>query len=361
MLIYKRKKFLLIFGAAVMCCCVIYLSHAGKGQDEEDITNVTAQCHQPLVTLFTTLKPQLNKRVIYANTLRSWSNLRPYVVPILYTADDDDDNNVTMAFMEEEAKALGWTVFRAPEVWDGLPVLRAMFAHASQHSKTPFYGYANGDILFVDNLVLTLCYMHRTLNWTQFLLTSRRTNAKFDGNVALNTSQDIVHFAKDRGTLFYPNSEDLFVTGADSYPWASIPHFVVGRLGFDNWLVANAILSRIPVVDITETVLGLHQTDYEGNEAGRYSVNQSDLFRNVDLVDKDFYYLLGSVTCAPYATQFNQRGYPRLQRRQITDKNCLKVMSTNKGRGQTLDWSLTLFCGVYVIFHVFCSCFLNKT
>lgn len=330
-----------VISLALLSYIVLYVFHRGdtlysyaRQQDTEKtsdhIVTKPIECHSPLLTLFTTFKESQAKRNIYANTLQNWARLRPYVIPVLYVVEDsvNDANrtkDATGAFMTDEATAQGWTVVRAPEVWDGLPVLRTMFSDVIQRSKTPFYGYANGDILFVENLIQTLCHVQQNVNWTQFLVTSRRTNAKYDPGDALNSSAAILSVAKQRGVLFYPHSEDLFIATADGYPWSSMPRFVVGRVGFDNWMVANALLNHIPVIDVTDTVLSLHMTDFEGNEAGRFSNGPKDWLRNLNLVAKDFLYSLGSVTCAPYETRWTSGGVVQLGRRQIEDPKCLKA------------------------------------
>ena len=44
------------------------------------------------------------------------------------------------------------------------------------------------------------------------------------------------------------------------FPWDSIPGVVIGRVAYDNWLVLNAIQRKQVVVDVSKTVLAVHQT-----------------------------------------------------------------------------------------------------
>ena len=291
---------------------------------------LSCPCQTPLLTLFTTFKPVSSKISLYQITLRNWATMQPCIVPILYS------DSVNSTFLVAEAAKLNWTVYPAPELWDGLPVLKAMYSHAMEHSSTPFYGYANGDILFTEDLLQTLCFIRQHVNWTQYLITGRRTNSNYTGQ-PLDTLGDIKSLAQN-GTLFFPNSEDFFITGVSSYPWSEIPRFVVGRLAYDNWLVANAINEKIPVIDVTETVLSLHLTDFEGKEAGRYSINKTDLKRNVNLADPNFYFPLGSVTCAPYQTRWNVFKNVQLYFRTLSDPNCLRALRRSKQFNITLFW-----------------------
>jgi len=60
--------------------------------------------------------------------------------------------------LEKLARDLGWLVFEAPKVSSsGLPFLKEMYRHASQHiPNCTFYGFSNGDILYNENLLVTL-------------------------------------------------------------------------------------------------------------------------------------------------------------------------------------------------------------
>ncbi len=40
------------------------------------------------------------------------------------------------------------------------------------------------------------------------------------------------------GQPFVTDAQDFFIVGRDSYPWSEVPDFVVGRVGYDNWLVS---------------------------------------------------------------------------------------------------------------------------
>ena len=52
------------------------------------------------------------------------------------------------------------------------------------------------------------------------------------------------------------------------FPWDSIPGVVIGRVAYDNWLVLNAIQQKQVVVDVSKTVLAVHQTTKWASECG---------------------------------------------------------------------------------------------
>jgi hypothetical protein len=107
---------------------------------------------------------------------------------------------------------------------------------------------------------------------------------------------------------FGPYAVDYFATTRDGYPWRDAPDFVVGRPAYDNWLIANAIVRGVAVVDATATALALHQTDEEGNAAGRArGGSAAEKEWNARLAGEGFAFELGRTECAGYATAMPSR------------------------------------------------------
>ncbi|MDR1741595.1 MAG: hypothetical protein LBR38_07100, partial [Synergistaceae bacterium] len=48
-----------------------------------------------------------------------------------------------------------------------------------------------------------------------------------------------------------------------------IPPFAIGRMAFDDWMVADAVMRGIPVVDATDDVVAVHQNHDYGHIGGR--------------------------------------------------------------------------------------------
>lgn len=238
---------------------------------------------------------------LYTRTVVLWAQLRPYVQPVLYYDKGLNDTLINLAL------TLGWRVFELHQQQQTNvsepPVLKSIFAHlALTFASARFHGYANGDIVFTQDLIHTLNYLDgvsRQLFWHHLFLTGRRTNANFSESIRLNTAADVWQFSR-KGQLYNCGSEDYFITLANGFPWSSIPPFVVGRVGYDNWLVAHAIMLRLPAIDVTETVTAVHLTDVDGTRAGHQAVTSND--SNMKLIDKNFDFSLGSTNCIPFYT-----------------------------------------------------------
>lgn len=277
-----------------------------------------------LLVLFTTFKSLSNKTELYLRTLHNWASLRPAILPVLFTIPSDlDPQNKDTALLQGRARDLGWAVYPAPRLMHDLPVLPDMFAHVTTTHDAALYGYCNGDILFTDDLVTTLRYLVHTAvptlmnNFTEYFITGVRTNVRYTEDLPLDTWDDVKSAAR-QGVLFEYQSQDFFISGRASYPWQQVPPFVVGRVGYDNWLVGHAVQSHIPVIDVTETVVSVHLTDEEGNKAGD-STADHDI--NTKLIPS-FNYNLGNTLCVPFLTHWNSLKEPELFYRQLARFKC---------------------------------------
>lgn len=226
-------------------------------------SEILANSTLPLLTLFTSWNDSPSKSLIHNVTAKNWLTLKPYVIPVLFT------NETALA---AQCAALGWEVLPVPvEAAGGVPVLKYMYKEVMDRHNTSFYAFANGDIIFTDKLMDTLIsVLNTTLNLSEpTLIVGQRTNVK---NFTLEegiTWTSIAAVAKQRGKLFTGWAEDYFITPR-SYPWHDMPEVVIGRRAYDNWLVYNARKSKYNVIDVTRTLLAVHQTDEAGNFEGHH-------------------------------------------------------------------------------------------
>jgi hypothetical protein len=196
-----------------------------------------------------------------------------------------------------------------------------MFTAAMASSDTLFYGYANSDLLFDESLVCTLRFLchhmqehvphlttsyspegvlshyNKTAKHAGFLLTGRRFNVNVSD---ITDPVNVLSLVRRHGAIMQSNAQDYFISTREGLPWHLIPPLVVGRVGYDNWLLANA-LYQWPVPDASCAVLAVHQTDHEGNKAAlnRETVD-SKYDYNKQLIGA-FNYKHGSTDCIAWA------------------------------------------------------------
>lgn len=226
------------------------------------IENIEEKRDRPksLLHLFTTWIPEAGKSVVHNNVLHMWTASAPAIKPIVFS----DHEEISLAALENGWYNMDITRSRC----GGVPVMRTMFASVQEKYDSVFYGYANSDIIFTSKLEKTLSALSQLdlIKQKPVLLIGRRTNVDI-GNSVLLSHSDVENLAKEKGELFIPVAMDYFITNT-LFPWQRIPEMVVGRGSVDNFLVCMARKLNITVIDVTGTVLALHQTTSDGNYAG---------------------------------------------------------------------------------------------
>lgn len=132
---------------------------------------------------------------------------------------------------------------------------------------------------------------------------------------ATETNLDSLQETVDkRGELFIYDAEDVFIV-TPQYTWDPVPDLVIGRVSYDNWIVAYSLCSGITVIDIAKTTLMVHQTTDRGNFEG---FSHNNKYYNRELIEKTgnpAYYRSGSVDCIQMRTYINYCGDYKIGRR----------------------------------------------
>ena len=246
----------------------------------------------PLLTLFTTWKSAKSKYIAYNNTVKNWMKLLPYVSsPVVFTNDK---------FLSEQCKAEGWYALPIGRTAaGGAPVLKDMFREVMTRFQSLFYAFSNADILYDNSLIQTLFATAKTQDLNKpILMVGIRTNVQNVMPHEVITWDAMKSTAKRRGKLFLRNAEDYFITSF-SYPWHSIPDVVIGRRAYDNWLVLNARKKKHLLIEISDTVLALHQTTKAGNFEGHRHRDGNYNLRLLTRLYGKIQYGAGSTICAP--------------------------------------------------------------
>jgi len=134
------------------------------------------------------------------------------------------------------------------------------------------------------------------------LVTGRRTNVLIGNRSVIYLPNHVTTIARQRGRLFTPRAEDYFFVAFNDFPWHRVADIVIGRVGYDNYLVGLAIQQNVTVVDATSTILAFHQTDSEGNMAGHRSDDKEFNYRRIG----EFTYKTAYTTAIQYVTRFRK-------------------------------------------------------
>jgi hypothetical protein len=217
-----------------------------------------------MLTLFALPKPFRGPiATIQRNALSSWSAL-PGPPQILVFGDEDG--------AAAAAAAIG--ARSIPEVQRnpaGTPIVTDLFRRAELETASPALCYVNSDIVLFDELAEVAGL---ALAWGRpFLVVGQCRNLDVEDELDLQNAsarEALRRRAEERGVLRGAGGIDYFLFSRGLY--ADLPPFLIGRAGFDNWLVWRARKSRALVVDATRSILAVHQNhDYAHLAEGRAS------------------------------------------------------------------------------------------
>lgn len=189
--------------------------------------------------------------VIQENAVRSWA---VHGLAVILMGRDEG--------IAEMAAAVG--AVHVPDVECnemGTPRLDSAFAIAAERASTRLIMYANSDILFPADPGRAVA----GLGIDEFLAVGRRTNVDVTERMDYADAgwlAGAARLAREKGELFHQSAIDYFILPRLS-GLTKLPPFVVGRPGWDNWMLANTLELGLPLVDLTGAVLAVHQNhDY---------------------------------------------------------------------------------------------------
>jgi hypothetical protein len=219
-----------------------------------------------MLTFFTTAKPFRGRiNVIQRNALESWKRVAAGVEIIVFGND---------AGAAEACRELG--IRHVPDVRrnaHGTKYLASMYDQAHELARYDLLCHVNCDILLLDDFATALKDVARQA--ARFLMAGRRWDVDF--GEALNFDVPgwrvkMRELALRTNRQRPPNWIDYFAFRKGLFHH-QIPEFVIGRPGWDNWLIWFARSSGARVVDASGMVCAVHQNhDYDYHPDGEKGV-----------------------------------------------------------------------------------------
>ena len=229
----------------------------------------------PLITLFSAPKPFTNPHIamIQRNAIRSWALLPEVEVVLL-------GEEVGLA---EAARELG--VQHIPHVErnvSGVPLISSMFKLAREHSSSDLLCIINADMVLMPDFVEAAKQALKLKD--RFVLLSQRWD--YDIAVPLDFSpgweSGLREAVRKQNQLHRPAGSDFFLFPKACYQ--DIPNFIIGRAGWDNWMIYKARKEGWAVIDCTPSVMIVHQNhDYSHLPGGKPHYEHPDTNENIRL------------------------------------------------------------------------------
>ena len=229
----------------------------------------------PLITLFSAPKPFTNPHIamIQCNAIKSWT-LLPDVEVILLGEETG---------LAEAARELG--VKHIPNVSQnesGTPLISSMFQLARENSNSDLLCIINADMILMSAFLEAAKQAVKLKD--KFVLLSQRWD--LDVTQPLEFTQGWQDKLRSTvyasGNLHRPAGSDFFLFPKSCYQ--DIPDFIIGRAGWDNWMIYRACMEDWAVLDCTSSVMIVHQNhDYSHLPGAKPHYEHPDTNENIRL------------------------------------------------------------------------------
>ena len=202
-----------------------------------------------MLTIFTIPKPFVGHiGVIQRNAVLSWLNLVPECEIILF----GDEPGI-----QEIAEEFG--IRQVPDIRKneyGTPFLDDVYHRAQKIAHHDILCYCNADIIFFNDVIESI----KKISAREYLMVGERWDV--DVTTPIDTSREnwagkFLACAREHHSVLNFPGMDYFI-----FPKGMLnefPPFVVGRRGWDNWLIYHVRKRKIPVIDATPVVHVIHQ------------------------------------------------------------------------------------------------------
>ena len=207
-----------------------------------------------MITFFTVPKPFEGRySIIQRNAIWSWLQAVPEAEVLLI------GNERGTADAAAQLGARHHPEVRTTEY--GTPLLDSVFRLVRRHSNREILCYVNADIVFVGDFSPLLA----ALPSEKYLGVGKRWEIDcipeplWERDEECSTATDVT---PDEGDMRCAPGIDFFVFSKSDF--CNVPPFVLGRPRWDRWMIENALLHGLKVVDCEGAVRAIHQNhDYE--------------------------------------------------------------------------------------------------
>ena len=212
--------------------------------------------------------------IIQRNAIRSWMKLGNGVEVILFGNEPG---------IKETAETFGIHCIPVESrSSSGAPLINEFFMLVDQHARHNVLCYVNADIILLDDFLPTTRLV--TNEFENFLIVGNRYDLQLENELLMqgNWLEDLRRLVREDGKPHPPMGSDYFIYAKGQF--ADMPSFVLGRAGWDNWMMYKARHMRIPLVDASAAITVIHQAhDYAHLPGGEPHYRHPESMHNIQL------------------------------------------------------------------------------
>lgn len=211
-------------------------------------TNHRRKLENPILTLFTFWKSNENiSTQVFRNTLINWSMFLPKFNLVLFTNDSS---------VRQRAEDRGWSVFPIFNGANDTIDITYMLKTVSKEFKSLFYGFANYEILFVDDLVDSLHLILSKFDESESIFITGNGIDIEPIRTKDASSFENIQIASKSGGRINEDRKHFFITSNSTFT-KIVPE--LDAIGTGNELMLKMAKESSITIDVSETVIALQQ------------------------------------------------------------------------------------------------------
>lgn len=170
----------------------------------------------------------------------------------------------------------------------GTPLLDFVFRRAQDLARNDTMCYVNSDIILMNDLSTSL----QEIKFDKFLVAGQRWDLDIKKPLDFGMTDwenRLRRIVTQYGSLHPPAGIDYFVFTRDCL--GPLPPFAVGRVGWDNWFIYNSRARGVPVIDVTQRAMAVHQ-NHNYNHIPKRTGDRwegPESIRNLELMGRKIY------------------------------------------------------------------------
>ena len=214
-----------------------------------------------MVTFFTTVKEFKGKTLVnQVNAIKSWLIGNAYECEAIIFGPDSG-----LQLLEDLPEVTWETRISSNE--SGVPFINAMFYRASALAKNDILCFLNADIIVHETFIEDILRIHKKLK-QKYLIVGERLDSDFDYLIDFSHRDWYKKLMIAESKNFkehLPYGSDFFVFPKGQYSPEEfvLPDMLVGRPGWDNYMIYDARKNNIRLVNLTPSTKVIHQShDY---------------------------------------------------------------------------------------------------
>lgn len=248
-----------------------------------------------MITFFTTAKDFVGKtKVAQVNAIKSWKIACEEAEIILFGYSKGAKE------ISEELNLIYVPDIKTSS--QGTPFINDMFDKARNLASNEICCFINADIIVYSKFIQSLTSIHDLLK-SDYLIVGQRQNIDLDEPIDFTATweTELDSLVIEAGVIppFDQSGSDFFAFPKSQYQNGDIPDLMVGRAGWDLWMIYNGRVKGFKVIDLSDTFMIVHQNHNYSHRKVKFDSYDRDeeSFSNYKKLPKKEMYLYTLLAC----------------------------------------------------------------